>query len=165
MIDSHLCPQSNVTVTSTIATLTSKTSKEALNIEESHVKYGTLDPFARMPLTHDAVTTPEPAVAPIKYLIFDCSALSYVDLSGTKVVTSLHNDLQKKEIILIFANCSEPLMKQLDRCNFFKSFPKSQVYPSIMDAVLTIQNFDSSAAVNSLTSQLPPSDFPVSSKT
>lgn len=95
-----------------------------------------------MPLTQGANVPFEPPPTVIEYLVFDCSALSYVDLSGTKMLTALHNDLKKKGVTLVFANCLEPIMKQLERCNYFKTFPTSQVYPSIMDAILNIQNSD-----------------------
>jgi hypothetical protein len=48
--------------------------------------------------------------------------------------------MKNRGITLILANCSEPLMKQLDRCNYFQTFPKSHMYPSIIDAVMTIES-------------------------
>lgn len=155
MVDRHLCPESHVTPAT-------KIDNKNPDIEESPVESGNVDPLSRMPLTHDAVAISEsPGVASIEYLVFDCSALSYVDLSGTKVLISLQDDLHKKGITFVFSNCSEPLMKQLDRCKFFKTFPKSQIYPSIMDAILSIQNINSVATVNSLASSAIPSSFPV----
>ncbi|XP_046462788.1 sulfate transporter-like [Daphnia pulex] len=87
------------------------------------------------------IMNPDVPVANIEYLILDCSALSYVDLSGTKILTTLHKDLMKSRgITLVLANCSEPLLQQLERQKYFQSFPKSQVYPSIIDAVMTIES-------------------------
>lgn len=135
MVDSHLGPQiSEEPIRSPIS---SATCKDSLNVEDSHPKYGTLDPLTSMPLSR--TLTPDTSIAVIEYLIFDCSALSYVDLSGTKVLTSLYNDTMKRGITLIFVNCSEPLMQQLDRCNYFQTFPKSLIYPSIIDAVMTLE--------------------------
>ena len=100
-----------------------------------------MDPIASTALTSCATLTPDVPIAIIEYLILDCSALSYVDLSGTKILTTLHKDLMKnRSITLVLANCSEPLVKQLDRCNYFLTFPKSQMYPSIIDAVMTIES-------------------------
>lgn len=113
-----------------------------------------LDPLPLLPINNNSIATLEPHVAPIKYLVFDCSALSFVDLSGSKVLTSLHSDLQKKGIMLVFSNCSEKIIKQLDRCKYFKKFSKSQIYPTIMDAVLIIQNPDSAIPVTSLDSSV-----------
>ena len=140
-MDSHLGSLiSNDAITSTIS---SATCKESLHVEDLHPKYGTLDPLTIRPLT------PDSSMAIIEYLIFDCSALSYVDLSGTKVLISLYNDTMKKGVTLVFANCSEPLLKQLERCNYFQTFPKSQMFPSIIDAVMTLER---SMTTNSLDS-------------
>nr|CAH0107965.1 unnamed protein product [Daphnia galeata] len=138
VVDSHLGPH---TIVKPVTPSTTLPDKESENIEASQLKYGTLDPIASTALTSCATLTPDVPIAIIEYLILDCSALSYVDLSGTKILTTLHKDLMKnRSITLVLANCSEPLVKQLDRCNYFLTFPKSQMYPSIIDAVMTIES-------------------------
>lgn len=142
VLDTHLYPQTDVTPTGIVKSVT--TGKHVLNAEESRIKSNASDPLSSMPLTSDTT-----ASVPItKYLIIDCSALSYVDLSGTKELISLHKDLVKKGITLMLANCYEPLMKQLDRCKLFQTFPKSQIYPSITDAVLTLESPDNPDSVD-----------------
>lgn len=155
MVDSHLGPHVPATlVTSTCASIA---ENESLNLQASHMKYGTLDPLASTSAYSGAIPTPDVSVTTIEYLILDCSALSYVDLSGTKILTSLHNDLMtNRGITLILANCSEPLTKQLDRCNYFQTFPKSQIYPSIIDAVMTIEGSNQFAFDSSLSSPIVP---------
>lgn len=154
MVDSHLGPYKSAALSSRIA---STAEKESLSIQATHVKYGTLDPLASTSLNSGAISTPAVSIVTIEHLILDCSALSYVDLSGTKVLTSLHTDLlNDRGVTLILANCSEPLIKQLDRCNYFQTFPKAQVYPSIIDAVMTIESSNQFAFNNSLNSPIVP---------
>ncbi len=156
-MDSHLGSHRNST--SITRTATSVLDKESVNVEGSPLKYGTLDPIASTLLTSDAILNADVPVANIKYLIFDCSALSYVDLSGTKILTILHKDLVKSRgITLVLTNCSEPLMKQLERQDYFKSFPKSQVYPSIIDAVMTIESSNRCKNESSINSAIVPFD-------
>lgn len=154
MVDKHL--NNHTPSVKALSSFTLTSGKETLTQEEPHPKYGTLDPFASMPLTNDATVTPDSSSAVIEYLIFDCSALSYVDLSGTKVLTSLYNDLVKKGVTLVLANCSEPLIKQLDRCSYFKAFPRTQMYPSILDAVMTLQHLAKPNGDSSLDSPIVP---------
>lgn len=154
VVDSHLGPYKSAALSSRIA---STAEKESLSIQAAHVKYGTLDPLASTSLNSGAISTPAVSIVTIEHLILDCSALSYVDLSGTKVLTSLHTDLlNDRGVTLILANCSEPLIKQLDRCNYFQTFPKAQVYPSIIDAVMTIESSNQFAFNNSLNSPIVP---------
>lgn len=123
----------------------SKKRKEVTDAEESRLKK--LDPSSIMPLTSDAIVSTS-SVSVIEHVVFDSSALSYVDLRGSKELTSFHKDLEKRGITLVLVNCCEPLMKQLERCNFFETFPKYQVYPSIIDAVMTIERSNHSVATN-----------------
>ena len=78
-------------------------------------------------------------------LVIDCSALSFVDLTGAKVLGILHADLLNSGVNLNLAGCSDPVMEQLDRYLYFEKFPRTQVYPTVMDAVLSIQHSESSA--------------------
>lgn len=115
--------------------------------------YGAVDSPNSSPLRryHDlqesGAATPLPA-----YLIIDCSGLSFVDLTGSKALGTLHADLLKLDVALYLAGCTEPVLEQLDRCLYFHEFPKSHVYPTVIDAVLsikrgeqfTVEPFDSS---------------------
>lgn len=77
-----------------------------------------------------------------KHLVLDCSALSYIDLAGTKLLTSLNSDLKKAEVSLSLAGCSDHVIEQLRHCQFFDLYPNDNVYPSVVDAVLSIRNID-----------------------
>lgn len=74
----------------------------------------------------------------VKYLVLDCSGVSYIDLAGSETLSSVNINLETKGINLVFASCSDYLTSQLDRSEFFLSFPKSRLYPSILDAISSI---------------------------
>jgi len=77
---------------------------------------------------------------PTEHLILDFSALSYIDLVGTNMLTALHKDLKARHIELSLAIYSDHPIHQLERYNFFDEFPKTRVYPSVMDAVVSIKS-------------------------
>ncbi len=88
-------------------------------------------------------------VSPIKYLICDCSAIAFVDLAGCQVLMNLNRDLQvQHQIHLVLAACSSPLIDQLERNNFFRDFPKDRLFPSVLDAVMTIEAAKNSISVH-----------------
>lgn len=78
--------------------------------------------------------------ATTEHLILDFSALSYIDLVGTKMLIALHKELKTKNIELSLAIYSDHPIHQLERYNFFEEFPKTRVYPSVMDAVVSIKS-------------------------
>lgn len=71
-------------------------------------------------------------------VVFDCSAVSYVDLTATKCLTALHSDLKKDRRTLLLAGCCAHVIEQLDTCQFFDSFPRESVFPSVLDAVMSL---------------------------
>lgn len=80
------------------------------------------------------------SIAVSTHLVIDCSAVSYIDLTGAKVLRTLYSDLVNAGISLSLAGCTDPVMEQLDRYLFFDSFPRTQVYSTVIDAVLFIQH-------------------------
>jgi len=76
---------------------------------------------------------------PTKYFICDFSALSYVDLVGSNLLKALYKELKASGIKLILVTCSDHLICQLTRYEFFEDFPKTHVYPSIIDSVTSIK--------------------------
>lgn len=113
-------------------------ANDLLNSDESFLKYGTL-PQCQSPDICSNVSSVGPA---IEFLIIDCSTLSYIDITGTKALSSLYVDLVKDKITLILTGCHELLCDQLQRGNFFLNFPKHLLFPTILDAVLSIQRTD-----------------------
>lgn len=77
---------------------------------------------------------------PIKLLIIDCSAVSYIDLTGSKFLASLFSDLKSGGVSLVIAACSAHVIEQLDRCEVFHKFPRDALFPSLIDAVLSVQS-------------------------
>ena len=110
--------------------------KEATN--DPFSKFGSWDQACSEPLKSSSVQIG--ALSTIEHLICDCSALSYIDLSASRMLISLHADLESRCVRLVMAACSNHLIQQLERCNYFQHFPKSRVYPSIIDAVLSIKS-------------------------
>lgn len=108
--------------------------------------YGSIDSISSAQL-HRHHTSSEQIISnesplPLNYLIIDCSGLSFVDLSGTKTLSTLYTDLMKTDANLYLAGCSSAVLEQLERCQYFKEFPKTQLFPSVIDAVLSIQQMD-----------------------
>lgn len=83
---------------------------------------------------------------PMKYLILDCSGVSYVDLAGSETLSSINTELETQGTVLIFASCSDYLASQLDGSEFFLSFPKCRLYPSILDAISSLNGTASSTS-------------------
>ena len=76
----------------------------------------------------------------IEDFICDFSAVSYIDLVGSNMLKSVHADLKAKHIKLSLVVCSDHLIHQLGGYGFFKDFSKTRVYPSVMDAVVSIKS-------------------------
>ncbi|KAI5733506.1 hypothetical protein M8J76_012708 [Diaphorina citri] len=70
------------------------------------------------------------------YVIVDMMAVSNVDSSTVKAFLQLHKDLKTQEITLKLVQLTEPVQKVFERCNFFKEFPETCLFPTIHDAVL-----------------------------
>lgn len=103
--------------------------------EEARSSYGTLhsDHQAQRP-------------NPIKHLILDCSGVSYVDLAGSETLIAINIELETQGTILIFASCSDYLTSQLDHCEFFLSFPKCRLYPTILDTISSLRGEESNGS-------------------
>ena len=138
VVNKHMI-SSSVVQTLVPAASINASANDLLNSDESHLKYGTL-PQCQSP---DTICSNVSSVGPvIEFLIIDCSTLSYIDSTGAKALSSLYIDLVKDKITLILTGCHEPLINQLERGNFFLNFPKHLLFPTILDAVLSIQRTD-----------------------
>lgn len=78
--------------------------------------------------------------APVEFLVVDCSAVSYIDLAGTKLLATLFADLKRGGVSLVLAGCSAHVVEQLDRCGMFDKIPSDNIYPTVLDAVISVQN-------------------------
>lgn len=78
----------------------------------------------------------------VRFVILDCSAVSYVDLTGTKCLVTLYSELKKDGKTLLLAGCCAHVIEQLDRCQLFDHFSKENVFPSVLDAVMSIRDIN-----------------------
>lgn len=98
---------------------------------------------AKIETVDPLLASPESAVAlpcAIKHLILDCSAVSFVDLAGAKCLATLESDMKKEEVSLVLAGCSGHVIEQLECCGFFSTCPRECIYPSVLDAVLSVRH-------------------------
>ena len=101
------------------------------------------DDGAQIETGNPLLASPEPGRASpsaIKHLILDCSTVSFVDLLGAKCLATLESDLKKEQVSLIMAACSAHVIEQLERCGFFSTCPRENLYPSVLDAVLSVRH-------------------------
>lgn len=77
---------------------------------------------------------------PTEFLIVDCSAVSYIDLTGSNFLAALLYDLEKEGVSLLLAGCSAHVIEELDHCEAFDKIPKKVIYPTVIDAVISVQN-------------------------
>lgn len=78
----------------------------------------------------------------IKFLILDLTTVFYIDPSSVKSLTAVYHEMQGREIQLCLVGCSGKIYQMMKKCEFFKSFPESQLYPTVHDAVLLTQSCD-----------------------
>ncbi|XP_075218328.1 prestin-like isoform X6 [Lycorma delicatula] len=72
----------------------------------------------------------------LRSLILDLTTVFYIDPSSVKSVITMYNDLKSRNIKLCLVGCSGKVHQVLKKCDFFKAFPESQLYPTIHDAIL-----------------------------
>ena len=77
-----------------------------------------------------------------KHLICDFTALSYIDLVGSNLLKALHKDFKSKDIKLSLVICSDHLIRQLECYQFFQDFPKTNVYPAIIDSIVLFKSYN-----------------------
>ncbi|RWS08745.1 solute carrier family 26 member 6-like protein [Dinothrombium tinctorium] len=75
-----------------------------------------------------------------KYLIIDCSMISYCDAAGIRMLRKIIQEYEKREISVYLTCCISHVIRILERDRFFVEFSKDRVYISIHDAVLHIKS-------------------------
>ena len=71
-------------------------------------------------------------------IIVDCSAISFVDTGGAKLLGLLHGEYGKVGVRLILAGCGGDAMERLERVAQCKKLVEEGVYPSVQDAVIDV---------------------------
>jgi len=121
-----------------IPAIKTQTENENKIQQNSPIKFGAWEDSTYGPWKEQALPDGQVYVS-TEHLILDFSALSYIDLVGTNMLTALHKDLKSRHIELSLAIYSDHPIHQLERYNFFEEFPKTRVFPSVMDAVVSIK--------------------------
>ncbi|XP_040214875.1 solute carrier family 26 member 6-like [Rana temporaria] len=103
---------------------------------------GTTDPEFQQDygiLEESAVNCLEHNKSPIHSLILDLSTVSFVDTVSTKMLKNLFRDFHEIDVNVYLAGCHENVLEQLEVGSFFsKTITKSQLFPSVHDAVTYI---------------------------
>lgn len=71
-------------------------------------------------------------------IIVDCSAISFLDTSGAKVLAQLHGEYSKFDIRFLLVNCCNNVVQQLEAVDQCKTLVTESVYPSIQDALVAL---------------------------
>lgn len=103
---------------------------------------GTKDPEFRQDygiLEESTVNCLEHKKSPIHSLILDLSTVSFVDTVSIKMLKNLFRDFHEIDVNVYLAGCHENILEQLEVGSFFsKTITKSQLFPSVHDAVAYI---------------------------
>ena len=79
-------------------------------------------------------------IAPIKFIIFDTSGWSNIDLTGLQMLNDLHEELVGSNIQLAFANTKGPIRDRLSRAKFIEKLGERFMHLSIDDAINSIKH-------------------------
>ncbi|VDK78851.1 unnamed protein product [Onchocerca ochengi] len=75
-----------------------------------------------------------------RYLILDCSGISYIDYMGLNMLKEIVNELESQKIILHFAACSTSVRDSLEAAKIFETIPKHCFFPTVDDAIAVISH-------------------------
>ncbi|XP_018425158.1 PREDICTED: solute carrier family 26 member 6-like [Nanorana parkeri] len=90
-------------------------------------------------LEENTVNCLEQNLPPIHSLILDLSTVSFVDTGSIKMLKNLFRDFHEIDVNVYLAGCHESVLEELEVGNFFsKTITKSQLFPSVHDAVTFI---------------------------
>ncbi|XP_033752391.1 sulfate transporter-like isoform X2 [Pecten maximus] len=76
----------------------------------------------------------------IKYLVIDCSLVSYIDMNGMKVLTQINKEFRKANITVVLARCSRYMLKSLETEMLSEVFTDSRVFLDLYDAVYACEH-------------------------
>ncbi|CAG2119742.1 unnamed protein product, partial [Medioppia subpectinata] len=74
-----------------------------------------------------------------KYIIIDCSMLSYIDTSGVTTLTKLVQSHAEIDITVQFTGCPVHIESMLKKDGFFKEVSTDRVFKSVHDAITYIR--------------------------
>ncbi|XP_021369021.1 solute carrier family 26 member 10-like isoform X2 [Mizuhopecten yessoensis] len=71
----------------------------------------------------------------LKYLVIDCSLVSYVDINGMKVLAQITKEFRKVNVTVVLARCSRYMLKSLDTSILSDVFTDNRVFLDLNDAI------------------------------
>jgi high affinity sulfate transporter 1 len=75
------------------------------------------------------------APAPVRWLVFDAEAMTYVDATGLDALLDLTKDLRRDEIMLVLARLRTRMEEQLENAGVLDAIGRSHLYPTVRAAV------------------------------
>ena len=79
---------------------------------------------------------------PVRTIICDCSAVSYIDFMALNVLKEMRGDLEELGVTLVLAACRDHVIIKLMHSGFYKKDaekPGCQLYPTVYDAVCAMK--------------------------
>ncbi|KAK6106962.1 sulfate permease family protein [Brugia pahangi] len=76
-----------------------------------------------------------------RYVILDCSGISYIDCMGLNILKEVADELKSENIIIHFSACNTSVRDSLAVAKFFKTIPKHCFFPTVDDAIAVISHF------------------------
>lgn len=73
----------------------------------------------------------------IRHIVLDCSAVSYIDIAGIKMMKQIIEDFKSAKITVLLAGCSSKMIKALEAAGFFETVEKSVCFYEVTDAIQT----------------------------
>ena len=77
-------------------------------------------------------------LTPVKWIILDCSAITFLDTSGAKLLAHLYSEYSNFKITLALAECRHDIVEKLKKVDLCKQIVDQSLYPTIQDAVLSL---------------------------
>jgi len=135
-LDSHL---PSTPKKETFSTINRQINQAENDKDGSPIKFGAWEESGDTPSNEHSPAAAQNNIG-TEHFICDFSAVSYIDLVGSNMLKTMNTDLKVKHIQLILVVCSDHLIHQLQRYDFFADFSKTRIYPSVLDAVLSIKS-------------------------
>ncbi|CAG9532095.1 unnamed protein product [Cercopithifilaria johnstoni] len=79
-----------------------------------------------------------------RYLIIDCSGISYIDCMGLNILKEIASELKSQKITIHFGACNTSVRDSLEIAKIFKTIPKHCFFPTVDDAIAVISHLEGS---------------------
>uniref|UniRef100_A0A0R3RMK0 STAS domain-containing protein n=1 Tax=Elaeophora elaphi TaxID=1147741 RepID=A0A0R3RMK0_9BILA len=75
-----------------------------------------------------------------RYLILDCSGISYIDCMGLNILKEVVSELKSQQITVHFGACNTSVRDSFEAAEIFSTIPKHCFFPTVDDAVAVISH-------------------------